>query len=218
MHQIHLPCSGKIISKRKVDGGKSITDPNCGLHHVSLCKLIRTVFVLHQEKFISSFYCSHWIFLNHQRKSVKGKDMLLVHTAMGEVFCLLCWQIDFPGLRCRTKGSMTTTTHTLLSPVTSADPYSPPEHMGCVKCQIKADGHTITLRMLIRSPYRTAKFTSTGLEWTLIVFADQKLHKSLLILHCFLDSVFCSFCFDVAVPIICANVAHYLYLFKCGPV
>lgn len=90
--------------------------------------------------------------------------MLLVYTVMGEVFCLLCWQIDLLGIGCRTKGSMTTTTHTLLSPVTSADTYSPPEHMGSVKCQIKADGHTITLRMLIRSPYRAAKFTSTGLE------------------------------------------------------
>lgn len=91
--------------------------------------------------------------------------MVLVCTVMGEVFCLLCWQIDFLGIGCRTKGSMTTTTtHTLLSPVTSADTNSPPEHMGCVKCQIKADGHTITLRMLIRSPYRAAKFTRTGLE------------------------------------------------------
>lgn len=83
---------------------------------------------------------------------------------MGEVFCLLCWQIDFLGVGCRTQGSMTTTTHTLLSPVPSADTYSLPEHMGCVKCQIKADGHTITLRILIRSPYRAAKFTSAGLE------------------------------------------------------
>lgn len=78
---------------------------------------------------------------------------------MWSVLCSLCW------LMVCTNGRIATGEHALrcLSPVPSAHTHSPPEHMGCVKCQIKTDGSAITLQSLIMSPYCAAKFTSARL-------------------------------------------------------
>lgn len=78
---------------------------------------------------------------------------------MWSVLCSLCW------LMVCTNGRITNDwrARTALSPVPSADTHSAPEHMGCVKCQIKTDGSAITPHSLIMSPYCAAKFTSARL-------------------------------------------------------
>lgn len=133
----------------------SITDPppNSSIHHIT-CGCTQSVCELNKIASISTVK-----FAPKASKNDYAVELIhLIHVLMWSVLCSLCWRMVC------TNGRIVTEEHALLSlrsPQLTRIPL--PEHMGCVKCQIKTDGSAITPRSLIMSPYCAAKFTSARL-------------------------------------------------------
>lgn len=156
-HQIHLPHSGKVISEREQGWGSdgvSVADvhrwPAAQQQHPSRHAWLHAVrSQVERDCFEFSSHLTETVDFSH---NVSPKYIQLIHVVSIVLTVLANGLHQWQDCDWRAR--------TALSPVPSAHTHSPPEHMGCVKCQIKTDGSAITLHSLIMSPYCAAKFTS----------------------------------------------------------